>query len=55
MGAAFMRGLRAQWLVVADWEALLRLPLEDVRSRLGLDTTPDYTRVYQQQPAAAAA
>lgn len=55
IGAAFVRGLRAQWLVIADWEQLLRSPLEDVRQQLGLGETPDYTRVYQDEPVATAA
>ncbi|MGA1370844.1 MAG: Coq4 family protein [Pseudomonadales bacterium] len=39
----FRAGRRAAWLPAADWERLLRLPLEEVRTALGI--TPP--RVYQ--------
>jgi len=42
---AFWRGRRAQWLVDQDWEALLPLPLEQVREELGVGPAPDYEPV----------
>lgn len=42
---AFWRGRRAQWLVAQDWEALLPLPLEQVREELGVGPAPDYEPV----------
>jgi ubiquinone biosynthesis protein COQ4 len=46
----FKRGLRAAWLVAADWECLLAKPLEDVRTELRLGAPPNYTRVYTSDP-----
>ena len=40
---AWRRGRRARWLPAADWEALLSLPLGEVRARLGVDAPPTYT------------
>lgn len=42
---AFWRGRRAEWLVDQDWEALLPLPLEQVREELGVGPAPDYEPV----------
>ena len=42
----FVRGLRAEWLPVADWEALLPLPLAQVRARLGVEPVPPYQPFY---------
>lgn len=41
----FLRGLRARWLPVTDWVALLERPLDDVRRELGVGTVPDYEPV----------
>lgn len=38
----FRRGRRARWLPAEDWEALLDLPLEQVRAELGLGAPPQY-------------
>ncbi|MBW2386088.1 MAG: hypothetical protein JRG92_20845 [Deltaproteobacteria bacterium] len=38
----FWRGRRAQWLVDQDWEALLPLPLEQLREDLGVGPAPEY-------------
>ncbi len=40
---AWRRGRRAAWLPAADWEALLALPLPEVRTRLAVDAPPAYT------------
>jgi ubiquinone biosynthesis protein COQ4 len=32
----FAIGRRAQWMIAQDWEALLPLPIDEVRARLGL-------------------
>lgn len=57
----FRRGRAAAWLPAQDWEALLALPLEEVRRRLSLGDAPVYTPVRASQvregswsPAAAA-
>jgi ubiquinone biosynthesis protein COQ4 len=42
---AFHRGLEAAWLPAQDWEALLPLPIDEVRSRLRVGTPPEYTPV----------
>ena len=36
------RGKQAAWLPGEDWEALLELPLEEVRTKLGLGAPPVY-------------
>jgi ubiquinone biosynthesis protein COQ4 len=41
----FRRGRAARWLPAQDWEALLRLPLAEVRARLGLGAPPVYTPI----------
>jgi ubiquinone biosynthesis protein COQ4 len=45
----FRRGRAAKWLPAQDWEALLPLPLEEVRARLGLGAPPVYTPVRTTQ------
>jgi ubiquinone biosynthesis protein COQ4 len=45
IGGGFMRGLRAAWLPAQPWEALLPLPLDEVRRRLAVDAPPRYTPV----------
>jgi ubiquinone biosynthesis protein COQ4 len=42
---AFRRGRRAAWLPGEDWEALLALPLDEVRSRLRVGRPPCYEGV----------
>ncbi len=44
----YRRGKAARWLPAQDWMALLPLPLEDVRARLGLVPAP----IYQSIPVA---
>lgn len=39
----FVRGKRAQPLAPQDWEALLPLPVDDVRARLRVGSPPQYT------------
>jgi ubiquinone biosynthesis protein COQ4 len=41
----FRRGFRARWLPARDWEAMLALPLDEVRRRLGLDAPPVYMEI----------
>lgn len=42
MGRAFVDGLRAAWLPPVHWEALMPLPLTQVRSLLRIAPTPAY-------------
>ena len=42
MHEAFRRGLRAEWLPAQDWEALLALPLAQVRRELRVGDLPAY-------------
>ena len=42
MREAYRRGRAAQFLPAADWEALLALPLDDVRTHLGIGDPPYY-------------
>jgi ubiquinone biosynthesis protein COQ4 len=42
---AYRRGRRARWLPGEDWEALLPLPLAEVRSRLNLGEPPRYEAI----------
>ena len=51
MWQGYLRGRRAGLLPAADWEALLELPLDDVRRRLGIDDPPDYGEVYGGEAA----
>lgn len=44
---AYRRGREAGWLVAADWEALLDLPLEEVRRRYGI-VPVDYAEIRSQ-------
>jgi ubiquinone biosynthesis protein COQ4 len=41
----YRRGRAAKWLPAQDWEAMLPLPLSEVRQRLGLGAPPVYTPV----------
>ncbi|CAN5738437.1 Coq4 family protein [soil metagenome] len=54
IACGFVRGLRAEWLVATDWEAMLARPLVDVRRELGLDEPPVYDPVYTSDEAAIA-
>lgn len=45
---AFSRGLRAGWLPVADWEALLPLPIEEARAALGITAVASYPPFYKR-------
>lgn len=38
----FRAGMRAAWLPAVDWEALLSLPLDEVRRRLQVEPAPAY-------------
>ncbi len=42
---AFKRGKNAAWLPGADWEALLPVPLDEVRRCLGVGEPPSYREV----------
>ncbi len=39
------RGRKAKWIVGADWEALLKMPLDDVRRLYNIDAPPVYQAV----------
>lgn len=41
----YRRGRAARWLPAQDWLALLPLPIEDVRARLGLTPAPIYQSI----------
>nr|WP_310524739.1 Coq4 family protein [Polymorphobacter sp.] len=41
----YARGRAARWMPAQDWIALLPLPLEDVRARLGLTPPPIYLSI----------
>jgi ubiquinone biosynthesis protein COQ4 len=41
----YRRGRAAEWLPAQEWEALLALPLADVRARLKLESPAEYTPV----------
>ncbi len=51
---AWWRGWRAAFLPAADWEALLLLPLEEVRRRLNVDAPVPYTPMWSAAAPAAA-
>jgi ubiquinone biosynthesis protein COQ4 len=50
---AYRRGVRARFFPAADWEALLQVPLAEVRRQLRITELPLYTPMFS--PAAAAA
>jgi ubiquinone biosynthesis protein COQ4 len=50
----FRRGLAASWLPAQDWDALLALPLPEVRKRLSLAAAPVYREIRSSQLKAAA-
>jgi ubiquinone biosynthesis protein COQ4 len=51
----FRRGRRASWMLDLEWEALLALPVEEVRARLGVDAPPVYTPIRSADLRARAA
>jgi ubiquinone biosynthesis protein COQ4 len=51
----FRRGRRASWLPAVEWEAMLALPVEEVRARLGVDAPPQYVPVRSAELRAARA
>jgi ubiquinone biosynthesis protein COQ4 len=40
----FRIGRRARWMIAQDWEALLALPIDDVRAQVGLERPTYYER-----------
>ena len=50
----FRRGKKAAWLADQEWEALLPLPLAEVRRRLQLEEAPVYTQIRSAEIKAAA-
>ena len=50
----YRRGRAAAWLPAQEWEALLALPLTEVRRRLQLGDAPVYTEVRAAEYRAAA-
>ena len=46
---ALLRGHLAAWLPQTDWEALLELPLDEARRRLGVGDPPRYRHVYPHE------
>ncbi len=50
---AWRRGRRAASFVAADWEAMLELPLAEVRRRLCIDEPKEYTPLFSAAAAAA--
>jgi len=51
---SFLRGRRAEWLPVADWEGLFPLPIEEARAKLGITSVISYVPLYKNDLAAAA-
>jgi ubiquinone biosynthesis protein COQ4 len=51
----FRRGRRASWFPEQDWEAMLALPVGEVRAKLGVGAPPVYTPVRSADLRAAAA
>jgi ubiquinone biosynthesis protein COQ4 len=51
----FRRGRAAAWLPDQEWEALLPLPLDEVRRRLGIEPPPPYATVRPADLRAGAA
>lgn len=44
----FLRGLRAESFICADWEGLLAVPLDEVRRRLKVEDVPRYTPAFSE-------
>lgn len=53
--AGFRRGRSSEWLVDADWEALLERPLAEVRVALRVGEPPAYTPLWSAGAPASAA
>jgi len=51
----YRRGQRADWIVGADWEALLECPIDEVRQRFHISEPPDYFEVRSEGAPALAA
>jgi len=51
----YRRGAKARLLIAQPWESMLELPLDEVRRRLSLEETPQYTRINSADVKAAAA
>jgi ubiquinone biosynthesis protein COQ4 len=49
----FRRGMKAAWLPVQEWETMLALPLDEVRTRLSLEAPPVYTEIRSVELKAA--
>jgi ubiquinone biosynthesis protein COQ4 len=49
----FRRGRNTRWLPAVEWEALLALPLSEVRARLSAEAPPVYTPIRSAQLRAA--
>jgi ubiquinone biosynthesis protein COQ4 len=49
----FLRGLKAAWFPAVEWEALLALPLDEVRRRLSVGPPPVYEPVRSSDLRAA--
>jgi ubiquinone biosynthesis protein COQ4 len=49
----FRRGTRARWLPEQEWEAMLALPVVEVRRRLALEAPPVYTPIRSAELKAA--
>lgn len=49
----FRRGKRAAYLPEQEWEAMLELPVAEVRRRLGLESVPVYTPIRSAELRAA--
>lgn len=47
----FLRGISADWLPAADWEALLPLPLSEVRRTLSIGVPPQYEPIWSSDDA----
>lgn len=53
MWEAMVRGARAEWLPAQDWEALLALPLDEVRRRLKVGEPRRYYEIRAPRPGQA--
>lgn len=51
----YRRGRKADWIVGADWEALLELPIGELRQRFRIPEPPDYLEVRSEGAPALAA
>jgi len=51
----YRRGRQAEWIVGADWEALLELPIDELRRRFRIPEPPAYLEVRSEGAPALAA